>query len=58
MRGPLVILALLSIGGGWIGIDRFAAFLAPVTGTRTAESAFDWRLFSAAPLWQWPCWVG
>ena len=24
MLGPLVILALLSIGGGWIGIERFA----------------------------------
>ncbi|MGC1462761.1 MAG: NADH-quinone oxidoreductase subunit L [Terracidiphilus sp.] len=34
MLGPLVILALLSIGGGWIGIERFAAFLAPSTGLR------------------------
>jgi NADH-quinone oxidoreductase subunit L len=32
MLGPLLILALLSICGGWIGIDRFAAFLAPATG--------------------------
>ena len=39
MRGPLVILALLSIGGGWIGIERFAAFLAPSTGARIAESS-------------------
>ena len=39
MLGPLVILALLSIGGGWIGIERFAAFLAPATGARTAETA-------------------
>ena len=38
MLGPLVILALLSIGGGWIGIERFAAFLAPSTGARAAES--------------------
>jgi len=38
MLGPLVILALLSIGGGWVGIERFAAFLSPVTGPRTAES--------------------
>jgi NADH-quinone oxidoreductase subunit L len=38
MLGPLVILALLSIGGGWIGIERFAAFLAPSTGPRIAES--------------------
>ena len=28
MLGPLVILALLSICGGWIGIERFSAFLA------------------------------
>jgi NADH-quinone oxidoreductase subunit L len=38
MLGPLVILALLSIGGGWIGIERFAAFLSPSTGARAAES--------------------
>jgi NADH-quinone oxidoreductase subunit L len=39
MLGPLVILALLSIGGGWIGIERFSEFLAPSTGARIAESA-------------------
>ena len=39
MLGPLVILALLSIGGGWVGIERFAAFLSPTTGPRIAESA-------------------
>ena len=33
MLGPLVILALLSICGGWIGIERFASYLAPSTGT-------------------------
>jgi NADH-quinone oxidoreductase subunit L len=47
MRGPLLILALLSLGGGWIGIERaggwinmerFAGFLAPVFGARGAES--------------------
>jgi NADH-quinone oxidoreductase subunit L len=32
MLGPLVILALLSITGGWIGIEKFGAFLAPVVG--------------------------
>ncbi len=32
MLGPLVILALLSVGGGWIGMDRFGAFLAPAAG--------------------------
>ncbi len=32
MLGPLVILALLSIGGGWIGMDRFGSFLAPILG--------------------------
>jgi NADH-quinone oxidoreductase subunit L len=38
MLGPLVILAALSICGGWIGIERFAAFLAPATGPRTVEA--------------------
>jgi NADH-quinone oxidoreductase subunit L len=38
MRGPLVILALLSICGGWIGIERFSGFLAPSTGVRTAPT--------------------
>jgi NADH-quinone oxidoreductase subunit L len=49
MLGPLVILALLSICGGWIGIersgglagwismDRFRGFLAPALGTRVAD---------------------
>ena len=39
MLGPLVILALLSICGGWIGIERFSAYLAPITGARPAEAA-------------------
>jgi NADH-quinone oxidoreductase subunit L len=39
MLGPLLILAVLSIGGGWIGIERFAAFLAPATGPRAVEPA-------------------
>jgi len=39
MLGPLVILALLSICGGWIGIERFSAYLAPATGARPAEAA-------------------
>jgi NADH-quinone oxidoreductase subunit L len=39
MLGPLVVLALLSLGGGWIGIERFAAFLAPVTGHHAAVSS-------------------
>jgi NADH-quinone oxidoreductase subunit L len=38
MAGPLVILALLSIGGGWVGIERFSAFLAPSVGPRAAET--------------------
>jgi NADH-quinone oxidoreductase subunit L len=32
MLVPLVILGVLSICGGWIGIERFGAFLAPATG--------------------------
>ena len=33
MLTPLMILAALSVSGGWVGMDRFGAFLAPVTGT-------------------------
>jgi len=40
--GPLVTLALLSIGGGWIGIERFGAFLAPSVGARAVE-ATGWQ---------------
>ena len=32
MLTPLVVLAALSVCGGWIGMERFGAFLAPVTG--------------------------
>ena len=32
MLAPLVILAAFSICGGWIGIERIAAYLAPSTG--------------------------
>jgi len=39
MLGPLVILALLSICGGWIGIGRFAAYLAPSVGSSSTEAA-------------------
>jgi NADH-quinone oxidoreductase subunit L len=38
MLGPLVILAVLAICGGWIGIERFAAFLAPATGARAVDA--------------------
>jgi len=38
MLGPLVILAALSVGGGWIGIERFSEFLAPSTGARAAAA--------------------
>jgi NADH-quinone oxidoreductase subunit L len=38
MLGPLVILAVLSVCGGWIGIERFSEFLSPSTGVRVAES--------------------
>ena len=43
MRAPLIILALLSICGGWIGaganMDRFSSYLAPSVGLRTAVSS-------------------
>jgi NADH-quinone oxidoreductase subunit L len=42
MLGPLLVLAALSVGGGWIsgawlGVGRFGAFLAPAVGTRASE---------------------
>jgi NADH-quinone oxidoreductase subunit L len=33
MLGPLVVLAILSVVGGVMGIERFGAFLAPVVGS-------------------------
>jgi NADH-quinone oxidoreductase subunit L len=39
MLGPLVILAVLSVIGGWVGAGRFGAYLAPSVGARTAEAA-------------------
>jgi NADH-quinone oxidoreductase subunit L len=37
MLGPLVLLALLSVAGGWIGIGRFGTYLAPSVGAHEAE---------------------
>jgi len=34
MLGPLVILAMLSVIGGWIGMGHFGAYLAPSVGVR------------------------
>jgi NADH-quinone oxidoreductase subunit L len=39
MRAPLVILALLSICGGWIGIEKFSAYLTPSVGVHPAVSS-------------------
>ncbi|HEY2416449.1 MAG TPA: hypothetical protein VGH84_00910 [Steroidobacteraceae bacterium] len=53
MLGPLVILAVLSVIGGWIGAGRFGAFLAPSVGARTAEAAsstLEWTLAGLAVL--------
>jgi NADH-quinone oxidoreductase subunit L len=47
MLGPLVILAVLSVVGGWIGAGHFGAFLAPSVGAGTAEAAsstLEWTL--------------
>jgi NADH-quinone oxidoreductase subunit L len=44
MLGPLVILAILSVVGGWLGIERFAAFLAPATGTRPETASGNLEL--------------
>jgi len=39
MLGPLVILGILSVCGGWIGAGRMGAWLAPSVGARTVEAA-------------------
>jgi NADH-quinone oxidoreductase subunit L len=38
MLGPLAILALLSLGGGWMGAGRFGVFLSPVLEKQTMEA--------------------
>ncbi len=51
MLGPLVILAVLSVGGGWIGAERFGTFLSPAVGAKAAEGAgsgLEWILSGAA----------
>jgi NADH-quinone oxidoreductase subunit L len=53
MLGPMVILALLSLAGGWMGIQRFSTFLAPVTGAPVADagsSSTEWILMAIAVL--------
>ena len=62
MRGPLVILALLSICGGWIGIERFGGYPCAFSGCwhELGREALDrqshsWRLILSivAVLWRW-----
>jgi NADH-quinone oxidoreductase subunit L len=50
MLGPLVILAILSVIGGWIGAVRFGAYLAPSVGTHAEEtsSMLEWTLAGLA----------
>jgi NADH-quinone oxidoreductase subunit L len=52
MLGPLVILALLSIGGGWIGAEHFGAFLQPAAGAAAGEpeGTAKWVLMGLAVL--------
>jgi NADH-quinone oxidoreductase subunit L len=38
MLAPLAILAVLSLLGGWVGMDRFGGFLAPVLGPVTVPA--------------------
>jgi NADH-quinone oxidoreductase subunit L len=49
MLGPLVILALLSLGGGWMGAGRFGMFLSPVLEKQpTGENHLELILSGAA----------
>jgi NADH-quinone oxidoreductase subunit L len=53
MLGPLVILAALSIVGGWIGMERFGHYLAPATGGLATEGGsvtLEYALTGAAVL--------
>jgi NADH-quinone oxidoreductase subunit L len=54
MAVPLVILAVLSVCGGWIGIDRFSAYLAPAAAAHrpmpTGNPALEALLSIAAVL--------
>ena len=43
MRGPLLVLAALSVCGGWIWLFGFGEFLSPVLGARVGETS-SWRL--------------
>jgi len=58
MLGPLVILAVLSIAGGWVaapafwgGLDQFAAFLNPVFGTHEAAAGLSEAQAHVLELW-------
>jgi NADH-quinone oxidoreductase subunit L len=51
MLGPLILLAILSIGGGWIALGgRFYDFLAPVTGPRieAGDASLEYALMAIA----------
>ena len=50
MLGPLLLLAVLSVCGGWVGMERFGAFLAPSTGVHAeaGSAQLEWILSGAA----------
>jgi len=51
MLGPLVILGILSLCGGWIGAGRMDAWLTPAVGAHPAEAAnqsLEWTLSGLA----------
>ena len=58
MLGPLAVLAVLSIVGGWVaaspfwgGVDHFAAFLNPVFGTHEAAEGLSEAQAHVLELW-------
>ena len=62
MLVPLVVLAILSVGGGWLaaphllgGVNHFEHFLAPVFGTRGEAAAARPRIPARAQLAARPC---
>jgi NADH-quinone oxidoreductase subunit L len=61
MLVPLVILAVLSVCGGWIGLDRFSAYLAPAAAAHrpmpTGNPALEFILSIAAILFALEGWL-
>jgi NADH-quinone oxidoreductase subunit L len=60
MLVPMIILGLLSICGGWIGIEHFSTYLRPVLGpmpTAGGSATLEWTLTAIAVLLAFEGWL-